>query len=293
MHNNDISKWVEAYENIIWIDNKPWVLRNRILEPVNMPHTIKNVNRDKIRKALKTTKALFAYWTDQWDSAESEWWWTICDNNDYDIEFIENARGRRGIRKGLKECSVRQLEPYNFIELTYDIFIRNIRSYGYLKIPTMSEYKSDILKKSQFEGYELWGAFVNQEIAAWATCVVIDDAVILGSTKSNPDLHKYSPNNALFYHITRHYLRERKVKYVSNGARTLLHTTSINDFLIRMGFRKSYSRLNIELSDSSKILYLIVKSDILGILNLLKKISPEKYLKMDAFIKLVQISKTF
>ncbi len=291
--NNDISRWIETYDHIVWIDDLPWVLQNRILEPVHMPHTIRNINREKIRKALKSTNALFAYWTDHWNSSESEWWWTICDNHDYDIESIENARGRRGIRKGLKECSVKRLEPTEFIDLTYDIFLTSIKSYGHKVIPMKSDYKTDILKKSAFKGYELWGAFVNDQIAAFATCVVIDDAVILGSTKSNPALNKYSPNNALFYQITKHYLRERGVKYVSNGARTLLHTTSINDFLIRMGYRKNYCRLNIELSNSSNMIYQIGKTGIFKILNFLKNISPEKFSGLEAFIKLVQISKTF
>jgi hypothetical protein len=292
---SSVAGWAECQKEVIWIDDIPWNVRDRILEPLSMPHTIENVNREKVHKALSDTNALLAYWTDDWGRAESEWWWICCDDKEYDIENVINSRGRRGIHKGMKDCSVSRVVPKDFPNLTYNIFSESMKSYGIKssKIPTKEEYYESIMNKSEYEGFELWGTFVGDKLAAFATCVVIDDVVMFGSTKSDPKLHTHSPNNALFYHITKHYLRERGILYVTNGSRTLLHPTTINDFLIRMGFRKVFCRLNVELSNFTKLLLNLTGSELNKYLKFFWKMFPRQYEKFQAFLKLVEIGKTF
>ena len=290
---NDLIKWAECFNNVIWADEIPWYFSRGLLEPLAMPHMIKKLNHEKIRDAVSKNKALLAYWSDQWDSKPSEWWWTCCDNKQYDIENIQNQRARRGIRKGLRECSVRRVEPKEFIKLTYDIYTSNAESYDQSFRLSTDQYKEFILRRSKYDGFELWIAFVNQKPAAFSTCILIDNAVSLGSTKSNPDLHKHAPNYALFYHITKHYLNERGVSYVNNGHRTLLHTTSIHDFLIRMDYRKIYCRLNIELSKLSSLISLFSTGRSAQIIKYVLKLFPGKIEKFNGFNQLVEISKTF
>lgn len=290
-----VNEWAKHYSNIIWIDNSPWELRNRILIPISLPHTIQNINRNKVKEAISKTNALLAHWTTDWDRTQSEWWWTCCDMKNYDLEIINNPTGRRGIRKGLAFCSVKRMEPATFCELTYNIYYKSLLAYKIRKSEIISyeHYEEKILRQSTYKGFEMWGAFVNEKLASYAICLLIDDVVSLGSTKSDPEFHKYFPNNALFYHITKHYLNERGVSYITNGPRTLLHSTTINDFLIRMGYRQVYGRLNIELSQYAKLL---IKSGIgRGIqhLDFLAKLYPDAIAKLNAFLKLEKISKTF
>ncbi len=294
--NFKIKKWVEVQEGKIWLDDLPWSIRGKILEPIFLPHIELSINRNKIREALLDTKALFAYWTDDWNRAsESEWWWTICDDINYDINNLENSSGKRGIRKGLSMCSVHRIEINEFADITYSIFAKSQKSYGLndSQIQTKEQYKNKILRFGNYDGFETWGAFTKEGLAAFASCVFIDNAVSLGSTKSDPELHKYYPNNALFYYITKHYLQERGAFYITNGNRTLLHSTTINDFLIRMGYRKKYCRLNIELTRKSKILSEVKIIALNRYLKLLWKKFPNPYQKLEAFYKLIEISKTF
>ena len=47
--------------------------------------------------------------------------------------------------------------------------------------------------------------------------------------------------------MNRHYLEERKVKYVNDGARTITNHSNIQNFLIeKFNFRKAYCRLEIK-----------------------------------------------
>lgn len=46
--------------------------------------------------------------------------------------------------------------------------------------------------------------------------------------------------------MNRYYLEDRGCQYLSDGARSLSHTTQIHDFLeSKFGFRKAYARLHV------------------------------------------------
>src|SRR5262249_41199523 len=80
-----------------------------------------------------------------------------------------------------------------------------------------------------------------------------DDAVMLASAKSDPTHFKSRPNEALLYVMTRHYLRERQLSYMSSGARVLFHETNYQEFQENLGFRKIYCFLRAELSPLASV----------------------------------------
>lgn len=289
------SEWGKYLQNVIWIDDIPWEIRNNTLLPIAMPHTLKNLNRRKIRDAVINTKSLLAAWTDEWDTQESDWWWTLCDEKDYNIDLIKHAASRRGVRKGLENCTVRRLEFNSSAESIYEIFCMAHLSYNILptRIISYEDYFKVIAFQNEYSGFELWGAFFNDKLVGFATCVIMDNAVLIGSSKSNSNFHHLYPNNAMYYTITKHYLAERGFQFISNGPRTLLHTTTINDFLIRMGFKRVYARLNIELSEKVELINKFRVATLIQKMKFLEHIFPQQYNKIKAFNKLIEISKSF
>ena len=80
-------------------------------------------------------------------------------------------------------------------------------------------------------------------------CSLNDDTCNYSTIKFHPQYLKYYSSYALFYTMNRYYLAERKLKYVNDGARNLVHKTNVQDFLItKFGFRKAYCKLHIEYS---------------------------------------------
>ena len=294
-NNKYLEKWAECYGDIIWIDNVPWHEHNKVLSPLQLPHNNLSVNKLKLADALARSKSLLAHWTDKWDRSESEWWWICCDNKQYAVDKIESSRGRRGIRKGLEYCEVRKINHEEFSDLAYNIYAKSLESYGVKKnrIYTKDKYNNYIKRLSNYHGYELWGSFVKNKLSAFAACVVLNDAVLLGSTKSDPEMHKFNVNNALFFIITKYYLSTNNIQYITNGHRTLVHDTTIDEFLIRLGYRKVYCRLNLELSKSAKIFNsigsLIPRKNLSSMMRIFPSLSP----KVGGFTKLVEIHKTF
>lgn len=232
---------------VVWVADTPWQLSDGVLRPLAMPHIPIAVDRRLLRSVLRKHRTHVAIWTTDWASPrQTEWWWNCCDDPAYAIERVESARGRRSVRKGLSECETRIVPADEFASSAYGILAKAVRSYGGTP-PPEADYRSEIKKMAEYPGTELWASYFGSEMAAFATCQIIDGAVTLGSTKSEPELNKHNPNAALFYTICNHYLT-RGVKYISNGWRTLWHPTSINDFLMRLGFRRIYARVHVELS---------------------------------------------
>ena len=55
--------------------------------------------------------------------------------------------------------------------------------------------------------------------------------------------------------MNEHYLLERKLKYVNDGARNISHQTNIQDFLEqKFKFRKAYCKLHVEYVFALKII---------------------------------------
>lgn len=257
-YNPELKAWADsqpAGTRIWWIGGLPWSVGGQILAPLAMPHQMaaSHICGQEVSRALTESGALLARWTSRWALPEpTEWYYTIAQDPAYALERLESQRGKRGISKGLKECTVRRLEVEEFIALSFPIYRKSLAAYGHAP-PDQVVYANQHRRRACFSGTEYWAAFVGDNLAAYATCLVLAQAVSLGTTKADDALLKANPNNALFFQICRHYLVERGMAYVSNGTRTLLHPTTINEFLERMGFTKCYARLEQVYSLKAKL----------------------------------------
>lgn len=236
--------------SVVDVNGMPWACSGRVLKPLAMPHKVSPVSRPVVRQAIRQTGAWLALWNDAWDTASCEWWWVCCDDRNYDIERLpKNAR--RDIRAGLRRCEIRKLDPQWFADNRYPIETAARRGYGRgHEVESPDEVRRRTLAEAQYPGRETWGAFVDNAFAAYFNCIVVDDAVLLSSVKSDPTFHKALPNNALAYQVTRHYLVERNMAYITDGTRSLAHETQFQGFLEKMGYRRIYCPLRIEMRDS-------------------------------------------
>jgi hypothetical protein len=281
---------VARRSRIIWIDETPWAVTNRLLRPLPMPHRLKSVDRAKLRAAIKETDALLAQWTEGWDTETCDWWYVCCDQPDYDVSSLRRTV-RYAVGKGLRECEVRRVEAQWFAENGFPVYEAGFRHYGATPVLTEDQFAEEFRRHALYPGRETWGAFINGELVAYATCIVIEDAVAIASSKSNPAYFKSKPNNAVQYTLTRHYLRERRLQYVMSGARVLAHDTNIQEFNEKMGYRKVYCPLRLELSSRAALaaaLYPTGWARRLG----LRTLFPNPVSKLDALASALQISRS-
>jgi hypothetical protein len=280
---------------VVWIDGVPWgkdTPRHRLLMPMAMPHTLGEVDRTKVRQAMHQADALVALWTAAWDiGSPSEWWWICCDQPDYNMDGL-SKQVRYNIRTGLKHCRVERLEAEWFARNGYPVYAAAVAEYpnkGWCQ--SADQFYQEVTHAARYAGRETWGAFVDDKLVAYISCILMDEAATLSWSKSDPVYRRHKPNNALTYVLTHHYLVERKLRYVTAGARVVQHPTHIQEFREAMGYRRVYGLLNVEMHP---LLAAGVRVGLprLGGWSLVRKVAPGVAMRLSGVGLLARIAKS-
>jgi hypothetical protein len=119
-----------------------------------------------------------------------------------------------------------------------------------------SEFKDYVmnLHPEYWEFFAVWNK-ENGELTAYSQNLVMDEAAEYKIIKLHPAYLKDYPSYALVYRMNEHYLSERQLKYVNDGARSIAHQTNIQHFLMeKFGFRKAYCRMNLGYRNSVRLI---------------------------------------
>ena len=222
-----------------------WKRYNGALVPIRPPHI--KTNAKNLALLIKLENVFLARWVTDFDQkTETEFWYVICDKNLGINDYSINTRSK--IRRGLKNCDVMKITKQEIIENAYEVY-KN----AFLKYTTYSTCKSRINFTQEIEllgaDWEFFGVYYKGKLIAYCMCSLMDGTCNYSTIKFHPKYLKYYSSYALFYIMNRYYLSERKLKYVNDGARNLVHMTNVQDFLIsKFGFRKAYCKLHIEYS---------------------------------------------
>lgn len=239
---------------VAWTDDIPWVKDGWSLRPLAMPHRTVRVEVKQVRAAMRKVGAWVAIWNDVWDVAETEWWWVCATDPDYDIDSLPK-KSRQKVRAGLRRCEVRRVEPCWLADHGYDTYRSAFSRYEDAAGPASREtFAQQVNADAEYQGREIWGAFKDGSLVAFASCILVEDAVAIARLKSDPDSLSSYPNNALIFSLTHHYLAERGFNYVTGGHRAISHDTDIGQFLERMGFRRVFCPLRLQIHPAFRLL---------------------------------------
>jgi hypothetical protein len=221
-----------------------WNLYKRMLVADVPPHIETGMARSAAKQLLKSTGALLIRWVSDFDcQAPTQCWYVIKDGKVSLDELSRNSR--HDVRRGLKRCSVRQVDKVFIANNAYPVYLNAFQRYKTLLKPVSeTRFREGALKSSK----ECWGVFdqSSQKLAGYCTNRFMNNCCEFVAGYWDPDyLGNYS-STAILYEMTRYYLNELGAIYVSDGQRSILHDTNIQDFLIqKLCFRKAYCRLNI------------------------------------------------
>lgn len=223
-----------------------WRYHHGALIPLQMPHAAPLETAREIRGLLIRRRALFARWEEQFDrSRPTEWWHVIKDEPEELSGLSANTRSK--IRRGAKrfevrpattdEISVEGHAVYRSAFERYDTFERPLSGRRFRRsienLPPETEFRA---VRERDTG----------RMVAFSENLVRDDACFYVTIWFEPAALGGYAGYLLIHEMNRHYLNERRLRYVSDGARSLSHQTRIQTFLQQtFGFRRAYARLRV------------------------------------------------
>ncbi len=176
----------------------------------------------------------------------SDFWFVIKDSFGGMEELV--SKNRTFIRKSLKIYDFKIVDKQCIAKHGYPIYLKALEHY---KTKTVAQTREDFERwvNSCTEANEFWMVFSKEtgEAIGYSINTLRENCAEYNQIKVNPEfLGNTYPFYGLFYEMNRHYLEEKKLGYVIDGARSLTEHSHIQDFLIeKFKFRKAYCEVKI------------------------------------------------
>lgn len=223
--------------------NTWWRLYKGVLVPASPVPEFLHLELPEAKQLLLESKADFIRWSSDPCEGETSWWWVVCGH--YDLADL-TSKMRNQINRGHRKCTVRRIDAEWLAENGYRCFKSAYRRYRHAAPLSEGQFRAEILQTVGYESlFEFWGVFFEEQLVGYVLCVVEDGkGVATVFIKYDPALLQHYPAYAMTDALLSHYVAERGMP-LSNGTRSIGHDTSIQDFLLKFGFKRQYCRLNI------------------------------------------------
>lgn len=224
-----------------------WKYYNHAAIPTTAPHESVNLKPIEDGSIWKIKGALLARWQTEWDSVkETNWWYIICDAP-FDLNKL-SKKSRKNIRKSLDNCDVKKIEVREFLDELWCVFQEASKRYkNYTVSMTKDDYCQDQLSKP--DNCEFWAGFDKEsgKMIGYKVVTVYDEWADFTISKYSTDYLKLRVSDALNYVTLNYYLNEQHKNYVSNGSRSIVHETNVQDYYEEhFNFRKAFCKLCIK-----------------------------------------------
>lgn len=223
-----------------WRDNQGGLL------PLSPPSKFYCLSTGDAKKIMRDLGAVFLRWESDFDHSVGHLWWHIIKDSRSSLSDL-SSNTRSKVRRGLKVYDWVSLSRESVLDEGYEIYNKAFSRYEtHEKEFSIEEFQQAI--KSMPSQTEFCGVRdkISGALVAFSENYVEGDVCFYNTIWFDPAaLRKYS-SYVLFFEMNRHYLEDRHMRYVSDGARSLSHDTQIHDFLeSKFGFRKAYARLHV------------------------------------------------
>lgn len=199
-------------------------------------HRIYEPDTDELRSVLRRFPCLGVRFAASLESTGKLSYQIVCDNPTYGLDAL-SANVRSKVRRGLKRCNVGPVALPTIAaagrRANQDTLARQGRDGGL----DGSRWERFWAAAASTPGFEGWGAWSGDTLAAFLVSVTFDDSVeFLLARSCTDDLSAY-PNNALIFHVTEEMLVRRGVREITFGLESLEPVGPLDQFKFGMGFR--------------------------------------------------------
>jgi len=218
----------------------PWTTYRGAITPASAGPVFVTPTANEIATLLRESGTWFARFCSDPVERESSWWYVMCDA--YDPSKI-SANVRSKISRGRRRCTVRRLEPAWLAEHGYPCYLAAHARYSNARPGKREDFHRNAL--TAIGGpVEYWGVFCGEALAGYLQCLIDGNHVCTNVIKYDPAYLKDYSSYALISHVIQVYVVERGM-VLNNSTRSISHDTNVQSFLLGMGFRRQFCRLNV------------------------------------------------
>lgn len=238
---NTLSGKIITHEGILWRKYQG------ILLPDLAPHEEITVSETQCSYLFEKTNALLVRWHTGFDRQDPTFFWHVIKDGPSTLEML-SVNTRSKVRRGLKRCRVTRTDAEDLVDDGYQVYRKAFDRYRtYARGLNEEEFRKEFLAMGLDPTWEFWGIWDrNGQLIGYSQNRLQSESCNYSTIKFDPEFLKLYPSYALFFEMNNHYLNERKLRYVNDGARSIGHETNIQNFLIeKFQFRKAYSQLHL------------------------------------------------
>jgi hypothetical protein len=233
-----------------------WVARgsSKLLTYVGPPLK-KNLEPHALKQFVCEKDVWGAMWSYDDDYSDSgPWYKTVCDRKDYDTTIVDSKNSRKKINKCLGNCDLKPIDISIMLEKAYDVYIQACTRYKNADLIPEEKFRADLINKSQKNNCKMFGVFFEDKLIAYMTVLDFDQYAMGDIAAFDPEYSNYYPMYGLYYYVAKYFVVERNYKEFDRGSKPLLHETNIDEFLVKLGYRKKYCRLGVYLNVTIRVL---------------------------------------
>lgn len=211
------------------------------------PHQEEYISKKDALRLISNNNAFLLRNIYNFDCNSPTSFWFVIKDSFADLEELK-SKTRNQIRRALKMLDISIIDKSMMLEQGYNVYREAYKRYSNVSNKILSHTLfNKIIKEDNTCQY--WGCIDKEKgkLIAYATIIVKDNMAEYSSMKAVPSyLTGYYPFYGLIYKMNKFYLEECKLKYVSDGARSISEHSNIQSFLIeKFAFRKAYCNISI------------------------------------------------
>lgn len=212
--------------------------------------------RKQAKVILKSEKSLMLTYVNNFDCDEETNWWYICRDNVMTLEDFPSKK-RCTIRKGINSIIIEEVEfTESMIEQLYRMQEKvDIAREGHVR--TFDVFKSGLISCVEGESVQLYIARLVDDpdvIVGFMKVLCFGKIASISKARFDHEYNRLQVSSGMFFEITNKYLQKDGIQYVTDGERSILHETTIQQYLCKnLAYRKVYSKLNLVYKPMVKI----------------------------------------
>lgn len=225
-----------------------WFKYQGFIVPAYLHHCIPDIESGLAAKAVKKAGSFFARWTSDFDSPNASAWWYLIRDGSYSLNDC-SSKMRNQINRGLKRFAVRSLNCEELFSTGYEVCRKAVKRYNDKNfLPRRQDFERRVATASNYtDVVEYIGVFSEKQLIGFSENYIQDGGVYWESIWLDPDFLGDYSSYALTHFMLDYYLNTRRMRYVSDGSRSIYHETKVQEFFVnKFGFRRAYAQMSIE-----------------------------------------------